>query len=53
MGLGLLLILFCCIIFILSIPQDEKWSSFHKKPRNLLFISLIIGSLVLLYNIIR
>lgn len=51
-GLGLLLILFCCIIFILSIPQDEKWSTFYKKPRNLLFISLIIGSLVLLYNIV-
>lgn len=51
-GLGLLLILFCCIIFILSIPQNEKLGSFCRNPRNILFTVLIIGSLIILYNII-
>ena len=47
MGLGLLLILFCCIIFILSIPHDEKIGSFIRKPRSILFAILIIGCLLI------
>lgn len=50
-GLGLLILLFCCVIFILSIPKDEKFCSFFKKPRNVLFTIMIIGYLILLYHI--
>ena len=50
--LGLFLLLFCSVIYLLTTPRDESFKHFFSNPKSVISVILSIGYLYLIFNIL-